>query len=61
MSITGLPKIIIRHSPPGKLDHAPMGTECQVIRGNRTIPEIYVQVSQYEDDPLWEPSSDSIT
>lgn len=54
MNIVELPKIIIRHAPPGKLDHAPLGTKCHVVRRFQDNADIYLQTSSCEDDPQWE-------
>ena len=44
---------IVRHSAPGKFDHAPFGTECKVpLMGDEY--ELYVQYSSQEDSPRWE-------
>ena len=44
---------LLRHSAPGKLDHAPFGTECKVpLLGDEY--ELWVQYSSQEDAPRWE-------
>lgn len=54
MNIPAMPLIIIRHSPPGKLDHAQIGTKCHVLRKFESRVDVYQQVSNHEDDPAWE-------
>lgn len=54
MTIVEFPKIIIRHSPPTKLDHAQRGTKCHVLREFQERPDLYIQVSTNEEDPIWE-------
>lgn len=54
MSIAEMPKVIIRHSQPSKLDHAELGTKCHVLKHTKDTVDIYLQVSQQEDDPVWE-------
>lgn len=54
MDLPELPKIIIRHSPPGKLDHAQRGTKCHVLRSLQPQADVYIQISNNEDDPIWE-------
>lgn len=49
-----MPKVIIRHSQPSKLDHAQPGTKCHVLKPSKDTVDIYLQVSQQEDDPVWE-------
>lgn len=43
---------MIRHGEPSKLDTAPYGTECKVIRGNTY--DVYKQYNTDEEDPHWE-------
>jgi hypothetical protein len=49
-----LPDVLIRHSPPTKLDHAPFGTKCHVVCSLEATYDVYVQMSQQEDNPVWE-------
>jgi len=45
--------MLIRHSPPGKYDHAPSGTMCAVLKRGEQF-ELFVQMSQNEEEPRWE-------
>lgn len=45
--------VIIRHSAPGKLDHAPFGSSCKVIHADNTY-DLYMQYSHDEEEPRWE-------
>jgi len=54
MPIAEMPKVITRYSQPSKLDHAQTGTRCNVLKPSRDRVDIYLQVSQQEDDPVWE-------
>jgi hypothetical protein len=54
---TMLPPIIVRHSPPTKLDQAPYGTRCRVINNankSDTKVDVYIQGCLDEDNPRWE-------
>lgn len=42
---------IIRIGEPSKLDHAPFGTLCKIIKGDEI--DIYRQTSHNEEDPVW--------
>lgn len=59
MGITEMPKVIIRHSPPTKLDHAQSGTKCHVLKRKGTC-DVYSQISQQEDDPVWELTAEDV-
>jgi hypothetical protein len=54
MDILELPKIIFRHSPPGKLDHAQRGTKCHILKSFQSHADVYIQLSQNDEDPIWE-------
>jgi hypothetical protein len=43
---------IVRHGAPCKLDQAEYATQCVVNKGSEF--ELYIQVSQNEDNPDWE-------
>ena len=45
--------VIVRHGPPNKYDHAPMGSKLYVIVNDKQT-EIYIQRSAQEDEPQWE-------
>jgi hypothetical protein len=45
--------ILIRHSAPGKLDHAPWGTQCKVITSLSGGYDLYQQSSMDEENPVW--------
>lgn len=46
-------------APPTKLESAPYGTLCSVLKDDEGIEqEIYVQASEDENDPLWVPAKD---
>lgn len=47
-------KIIIRHSAPSKLDHAPWGTSCKVFNKADESFDLYRQFSNQENNPHWE-------
>lgn len=59
----GMPPIILRHSHPSKLDHAPKGTLCLVkneedgdvsLKKSKTkTGNTYRQMSDDESDPVW--------
>jgi hypothetical protein len=46
--------MLIRHSPPGKLDHAAYGTQCKVVTSLSGDYDLYQQISMQEEDPVWE-------
>lgn len=52
MPIMHLDNPIIRFSEPSKMDHAPQGYTCRVMK-NETDYDLYLQSSSQEDDPKW--------
>lgn len=48
------PKILYRYGIPNKFDQAALGTICRAELGSDGQVEIYKQVSQDEENPLWE-------
>lgn len=46
--------MIIRHSSPSKLDHAPFGTTCKVIHTLADTFDLYKQYGSQEDSPDWQ-------
>lgn len=44
--------MIIRYGPPSKMDTAPLHTLCKVANNSNVI-DIYVQLSNNEEDPNW--------
>lgn len=45
-------KRILRHSTPNHFDTFPYGTECAVLKTNKT-GDLYFQRSKDENDPDW--------
>ncbi len=48
------PKVLIRHSPPGKLDHAPRGTVCKVFYPMSEQFDLWKQFGSNESSPDWQ-------
>ncbi len=44
--------MLIRHAPPSKIDTASTGTLCKVSNSSNRV-EIYKQISQDEENPIW--------
>lgn len=44
--------MLIRFGPPSKIDTAPVGTLCKVSNSSNKV-EIYKQISQDEEHPIW--------
>ena len=44
---------ITRYSEPSSFDHAPRGSICKKIRSMSDDFEIWVQVSEKEEEPCW--------
>lgn len=45
--------ILIRYGEPSKYDHAVYGTICKVVKAHEPMFDIFVQLSQDEEAPLW--------
>jgi hypothetical protein len=45
-------KVIVRHGPPNKYDHAEQGTICKVI-GPDGYYDIYRQTNPDDSNPIW--------
>jgi len=48
------PKILNRYGKPGRYDMVPYGTLCKVSSGDSGEFEVYRQISEDENVPLWE-------
>ena len=50
---------ITRHSPPNKHDQWPKGTICKVTDAFNSKEDIWIQISNDQDNPLWEMREDN--
>ncbi len=50
-----LEKAIVRYGAPGQYDQSPYGAACKSMEADSTRYELFLQLSQDEDHPRWQP------